>query len=728
MSKKATNPVYDTVIRFTVKQGIEEERCPSTVISEKKYPTINTGVAKDDFNAYYYFPSGELIYTRDTGRLFIGNNTYPTITNNSPIKDVINNQITPGGVLVGNKYLGSSSDLAFDDKHFKFSEYNSAVDAYNGDYYFDANSSILYLYDTNVLAPKLNTLSIVSDIHSKSAISSLLNDLEEGGARNFIPFFNFIPDGRTLDISDEGNTFSNGNYKFKILKVVNIDSNLVHQWFDYSTDRNTEGGKVTTDFFVDGSSKLKLRLDETILKNLYKRTTVGETEKHRVVITDASGNLHIYSTISKLELDKLNGLANYRLHDLNNNKSVSYISLNQHIGQPFYIGGTSTTVNKGKYNEETYRPTYIKGSHVARDEKMSAKWHTAYSTLWSNIGTPEWTDGTIRGSIWSNIGNSVNYVGDTGHSGKNSAANQAPTYGLAHYDHNINSSGKAQGNVIDIWYNIGDPLAYANIWEYKDGKRTNTKDVRGNVVEVKSGYSSGYRYQSLWESIGARQKSATNAKHFNLWNHIGDNTTYTTKFSDLSWPASTAKPIPTVTSTSHSLSTLKTTIWGAMNHVRSHIGDLYGEIRTACSKLISYTDTKINDLKSYVDSKIADITNSLSKLKTTVDNLDVGMPDWSKVQDYRKVLIIDKLNIPCTIQQSGWLLIYTRENCIIKFMINNSPEMQVGAWRSSKDGEQANITTIPISKGDKWLVTYGHDIDANTPATNFNVLFLPLKK
>lgn len=733
MSDEPTNPaVYDTVIRFTVKQGIEDERCPSAIDDTKKHPTKKTDVAADDFKAYYYFPSGELIYTRDTGRLFIGNNTYPEINAGSISESGISNQITPGGVLVGNKYLGSFSDLAFDDKHFKFSEYNSNTDAYNGDYRFDAKSSILYLYDTNVEAPTLTTKAL-SNVHSTSAISGLLNRLTEGGTRNFIPFFNFIPDGRTLDIDEkyEDNTFSGNKYKFKILKVVNIKPEPVHQWFDHSKTTNTKDNKVTTDFFVDGN-KLKLRLNETILKNLYKRTGgVGfpETEKHRVVITDNNGNLHIYTTISKLELDKLNGLANYRRYDLNNNKSMSYIGLNQHIGQPFYVGTANTTVNKGKYNEETYRTTYIKGSHIARDEKMSSKWNTAYSTLWSNIGTPEWVDGTNKGSIWNNIGQSVNYVGESGHGGRNSVANQAPTAGLAHFDHNINSNGKAAGNVIDIWYNIGDPLAHATIWKYENGKRTNIKDVSGNVVPVTSGYSSGYRYQNLWESIGARKQSATNAKHYNLWNHIGDNTSYITKFSDLSWPASTAKPIPTVISKDYSLSSLKTTIWGAMNYVRTHINDLYGEIRTACSKLISYTDTKINDLKSYVDGKIADITNSLSKLKTTVDNLDVGIPDWSSVRDYTMALVVN-LGQDDTyfFQQSGWLLIYSREDRRIKFTINNSPEMQAGASRSSKDGEQSMISTIPVSKGDKWTLKERHGIQSDTSDHNFNILFLPLKK
>jgi hypothetical protein len=52
VSEEATNPVYDTVIRFTVKQGTEQERCPSTIDSDKKYPTDNVEVRTDDFKAY----------------------------------------------------------------------------------------------------------------------------------------------------------------------------------------------------------------------------------------------------------------------------------------------------------------------------------------------------------------------------------------------------------------------------------------------------------------------------------------------------------------------------------------------------------------------------------------------------------------------------------------------------------------------------------------------------
>lgn len=662
MSEEATNPVYDTVIRFTVKQGTEYERCPSTIDDNKKRPTNTTTVGAKDFDAYYYFPSGELIYTRDTGRLFIGNNTYPAITAGSISESGIKNQITPGGVLVGNKYLGSFSDSAFDEKWFKFSEYNSNIDAYNGDYRFDASSSILYLYDTNVVAPTLD-IKALSEVHSKDSqkISSLLNSLDENGTRNFIPFFNFIPDGRTLDIDAEGNTFTSGNYEFKILKVVNIDSKPVHQWFDHSTNKDTTNNKVTTDFFVDGKGKLKLRLDETILKNLYKRTAVGETEKDRIVITDANGNLYIYPTISTLELNKLNGLANYRRYDLNNNKSMSYIALQHHIGQPFYVNYTNTTVNKGKYNEETYRTTYIKGSHIARDEKMSSKWNTAYSTLWSNIGAPEWTDGTNRGSIWSNIGNSPNYVGDTGHSGRNTATNQAPTSGLAHFDHNINSSGKAQGNVIDIWYNIGDPLAYANIWKYENGKRTNTKQISGNVVPA-SGYSSGYRYQSLWECIGARQKSATDAKHYNLWNHIGDKTSYTTKLQTISWPSSpSSNPIPTIGTKADSLSTLKTTVWGGIENLRSQINALYSGLKNACTYIKGYVDSKVNSLYKYIDDTIKTFEESLlSKLSFLV-----GSPQWGAYTDYMIDGSFTKANgfidgeenesITITIINTGWL-------------------------------------------------------------------------
>lgn len=665
MSEEATNPVYDTVIRFTVKQGTEHERCPSTIDDTKKYPTDTATVEAKDFDAYYYFPSGELIYTRDTGRLFIGNNTYPAITVGSINESGIKNQITPGGVLAGNKYLGSFSDLAFDKKRFKFSEYNSNIDAYNGDYRFDADSSILYLYDTNVVVPTLD-IKELSEVHSKDnqKISSLLNGLDENGTRNFIPFFNFIPDGRTLDIDAESNTFTSGNYEFKILKVVNIESKPVHQWFDYSTDTNTStDGKFTTDFFVDGNSKLKLRLNETILKDVYNRKTVTETEKHRVVITDNNGNLHIYRDVSKLELDKLNGLANYRQYGPKNNNLISYISLQHHIGHPFYVGNTGITVNDDKYNEEKYYITYKEGDYIAKDKKMSAKWSAAYSSLWSNIGAPEWVDGTNRGSIWNNIGNSTNYVGDSGHDGKNSKANQSPTSGLAHFDHNINSSGKAAGHVIDIWYNIGDPLTYANIWKYENGKRTNTKQIRGNVVPTTvSGYSSGYRYQSLWESIGERKKSATDAGHYNLWNHIGDKTTYTEKLQTISWPSSpSSNPIPIIGTKADSLSTLKTTVWGGIDNLRSQINALYGGLKNACTYIKTYMDNKIANLRDYIDNAIKTLESSiLSKI-----NFFVSSPQWGAYTDYMIDGSFTKANgfiegydnesITITIVNAGWL-------------------------------------------------------------------------
>lgn len=728
MSEEATNPVYDTVIRFTVKQGTEHERCPSTIDDNKKRPTNIATIETNDFDAYYYFPSGELIYTRDTGRLFIGNNTYPAIKAGSISESGISNQITPGGVLAGNKYLGSFSDLAFDNKHFKFSEYNSNTDAYNGDYRFDANSSILYLYDTNVVAPKLTTTAL-SNIHNTSAISGLLNGLKEGTSskkednRKFIPFFNFIPDGRTLDIDNnsevnrfytvtgdenstsEDSTSEDVSYKFKILKVVNIESEPVHQWFDHSKNHNTKDNKVTTDFFVDtkDNNKLKLRLNETILKDVYQRTAVKETEKHRVVITDATGDLHIYSYISKLELDKLNGLAHYRRYDLNNNDSMSYIALQHHIGQPFYMGSATTKINGGKYNEETYRTTYIKGNHIARDKNMYSKWNTAYSSLWSNIGAPEWIDGTNRGSIWNNIGNSTNYVGDGEHDGKNSAANQAPTSGLAHFDHNINSSGKASGNVIDIWYNIGDPLTYANIWKYEKGKRTNTKQIRGNVVPTTaSGYSSGYRYQSLWESIGERKKSATDAGHYNLWNHIGDKTTYTTKLQTISWPSSpSSNPIPSIGTKADSLSTLKTTVWGGIENLRSQINALYGGLKNACTYIKGYVDNKADSLRKYIDSEIA-------KLKSYLNSVSYhGSPNYHKYVDLTALF---KDNAPrgtgtYVTEYDGWLYIETPYN-------SGGSELQVRAVGHADfvsisyitsnygDGSQEGPYLLPFMKGD----------------------------
>ena len=77
----ATNSIKifdDTVIKLSVNQGLEPQR--STEILGN-------------------FTSGELAFTRDTGRLFVGDNS-------DGEREHAGIQETIGGTLVGNKYLG----------------------------------------------------------------------------------------------------------------------------------------------------------------------------------------------------------------------------------------------------------------------------------------------------------------------------------------------------------------------------------------------------------------------------------------------------------------------------------------------------------------------------------------------------------------------------------------------------------------------------------------------
>ena len=160
----------DTVLKQSVNQGFEEQRTN---------PTLGK------------FTMGELAFTRDTARLFVGNISNP---------DDMTEQTTPsdsnavvGGALVGNKYLGLidskpivsknrsqeenkkplsytsntsySSDsvvepaLLSSDSKFrtdknngwnKETTYNEDYDAYNGDFIYDAYNNALILFDKTI--------------------------------------------------------------------------------------------------------------------------------------------------------------------------------------------------------------------------------------------------------------------------------------------------------------------------------------------------------------------------------------------------------------------------------------------------------------------------------------------------------------------------------------------------------------------------------------------------
>lgn len=167
MAKKYIKIFDDTILKQTINQGTEDQRATETLGA---------------------FSMGELAYTRDSGRVFVGD-----CGNNNDKA-----QTTIGGSLVGNKYLGiiDSAPLPYDaygndeaaSKYIKNdntytpipeeyvdnnnglleensryrltgenwsnwdrkAEYNKKYNAYNGDFMYDVSQNALILFDTNI--------------------------------------------------------------------------------------------------------------------------------------------------------------------------------------------------------------------------------------------------------------------------------------------------------------------------------------------------------------------------------------------------------------------------------------------------------------------------------------------------------------------------------------------------------------------------------------------------
>lgn len=158
----------DTIIKLSVNQGLEDQRTCETLGT---------------------FTVGELAYTRDTGRLFVGDNSDGEIGHRGL-------QETVGGTLVGNKYLGlidskplvtffdngkplsyenstlgsdngvEETGLLLENSKFRLhsdtnsdekwdnwdrkSTYNAKYNAYNGDFMYDVYQNAFILFDTRI--------------------------------------------------------------------------------------------------------------------------------------------------------------------------------------------------------------------------------------------------------------------------------------------------------------------------------------------------------------------------------------------------------------------------------------------------------------------------------------------------------------------------------------------------------------------------------------------------
>lgn len=172
MAQESVTVFTDTVIKLSINQGLEEQRIQETLGS---------------------FTMGELAFTRDTGRVFVGDNS-------DGEGEHAYLQSTVGGILVGNKYLGlidskplvifsdngtplsyeqnthytgsqelpPMNEMALLKENSKFRQksdpeaaeswsnwprearYNKVYNAYDGDYMFDPYQSAFIFFDSSI--------------------------------------------------------------------------------------------------------------------------------------------------------------------------------------------------------------------------------------------------------------------------------------------------------------------------------------------------------------------------------------------------------------------------------------------------------------------------------------------------------------------------------------------------------------------------------------------------
>lgn len=197
MSQKVINLYEDTVIKLTVKQGTEVERQLANL------------------------EPGELGFTRDTERLFVG-----TTDKSENHKH---------GILTGNRYFGniSSSDIDTYGPNDVLSpkalvtyypSYNKTYNFYDGDFALDKTKNAFILFDNSITQESApNKLSSSSPKIDPAVGRAFEENIYENGR---VLFYNFLPDNKTI--------ICDSNSDYNILKIGKIDISSISPLFDGS--------------------------------------------------------------------------------------------------------------------------------------------------------------------------------------------------------------------------------------------------------------------------------------------------------------------------------------------------------------------------------------------------------------------------------------------------------------------------------------------------------------
>ena len=331
MSQKEIRLYDDSVIKLTVKQGLEDERFPVSSVSDGGIGTYK----KNEINILDFdqvstisgsFATGEVAYTRDTNRLFVGNLSK---------KLADKQQQTLGGTLTGNKYLGyldSRKDYNSEDngdpiplteilgedsiyrsynftnldeegqikqtedkKWQRLSFYNEKYDAYDGDIMYDIYRNAIILFDHNIKPQDGTTAGSstiggkrktplqarfqgenVANVAEKLIVNKHTADMYGDG---YVLLYNVIPDGDTLTFVPrsfsatgeyENANDTTPNYSQNVIKVNKVPAPAMMAALDTDVFKFTEDSeKITVDLSgITGSDITGISLENPSISRL----------------------------------------------------------------------------------------------------------------------------------------------------------------------------------------------------------------------------------------------------------------------------------------------------------------------------------------------------------------------------------------------------------------------------------------------------------------------------
>lgn len=318
MSTENYLQIYDdNVVKFSIKQGTENDRWPITGDYKIKYSNADDTALKYENNDNLVlkesstlpgaFTIAELACTRDTNRVFIGNFS----------SELGGQQQTVGGSLVGNKYLGfidskptlgsdadknaipkkltSSNNTGLlengspfrsynhvisgntcqptEDKMWsKQSYYNSKYDAYDGDYMYDIYRNALIIFDHNIKPSTVNSDGSTVNTATKPTENASANNRRitplipyskgDSSVKDFtsdmygdgyVLLYNVIPDGNTLTFSKKKFAAGSGT---NANNPGNYSQNII-KLNSVPIDKITE--HLNSDYFTVSNGKITLQ-------------------------------------------------------------------------------------------------------------------------------------------------------------------------------------------------------------------------------------------------------------------------------------------------------------------------------------------------------------------------------------------------------------------------------------------------------------------------------------